>query len=75
MREGPRVVVHRLWNMTAFDITLVYVIEDPVQQQRAASKVLLLCGACEQAARLIRQAEFERIAGRRKFAEQRGRCR
>ena len=64
MHELPPIVIIRLRNMTAIDATGVYALEEVARQLHAAGRTLILCGAREQPARLMHQAEFEEIVGR-----------
>ncbi|MFZ0801563.1 MAG: SulP family inorganic anion transporter, partial [Terriglobales bacterium] len=59
----PPVVILRLRNMTALDATGVFALEEVARQLHASKRVLILCGAREQPAKLIRQAEFEEVIG------------
>jgi SulP family sulfate permease len=60
----PPVVIIRLRNMTAIDATGLYALEDVAKQLHASGRTLILCGAREQPAQLMRQAEFEEVVGR-----------
>jgi sulfate permease, SulP family len=60
----PPVVIVRLRNMTAIDATGIYALEDVAKQLHASGRTLILCGAREQPAQLIHQAEFEEVVGR-----------
>ena len=59
----PPVVILRLRNMTAIDATGLGAIRDLADQLQASGRSLLLCGAREQPAQLMNQAEFERHVG------------
>ena len=59
----PPVVILRLRNMTALDATGLFALEDVARELHASKRVLILCGAREQPAKLIRQAEFEEVIG------------
>jgi sulfate permease, SulP family len=59
----PSVVILRLRNMTAIDATGIGAIEDLADRIHASGRSLLLCGAREQPAMLMKQAEFERHVG------------
>jgi sulfate permease, SulP family len=59
----PPVIILRLRNMTAIDATGLQVLEHFADGVRDAHKVLLLCGALEQPARLMQQAEFAEHVG------------
>jgi SulP family sulfate permease len=63
MAELPEIVILRLRNMTALDATGLYAIEDLAKRLRESGRTLLVCGAREQPARLMRQAEFEEHVG------------
>ena len=60
----PPIVVLRLRNMTAVDATGLGAIEELADQLHAKGRTLLLCGAREQPAKLMQQAEFERHVGK-----------
>jgi len=64
MHRLPPVVVIRLRNMTAIDATGIYALEEVARQLHASGRTLILCGAREQPAQLMRQAEFEDVVGR-----------
>jgi SulP family sulfate permease len=59
----PSIIVLRLRNMTAIDATGLGAIRDLADQVHASGRSLLLCGAREQPAQLMKQAEFERHVG------------
>ena len=59
----PPVVILRLRNMTALDATGLFAIEEVAKQLHASKRTLILCGAREQPAQLIHQAEFAEIIG------------
>lgn len=63
LEELPPIVVLRLRNMTAIDGTGLQALEDLADRLHASDRTLLLCGAREQPARLMRQAEFEQHVG------------
>jgi len=54
----------RLRNMTAIDATGLGAIEELADRLHSTGRTLLLCGAREQPAQLMHQAEFERHVGR-----------
>src|SRR5438067_1663843 len=60
----PPVVIIRLRNMTAIDATGLYALEEIAKQLHASGRTLILCGAREQPAQLIHQAEFADVVGR-----------
>jgi SulP family sulfate permease len=59
----PPVLVLRLRNMTAIDATGLKALEDLADAVHANGRGLILCGAREQPARLMEQAEFEQHVG------------
>jgi SulP family sulfate permease len=63
IHELPPIVVIRLRNMTAIDATGLYALEEVAKQLQATGRTLLLCGAREQPAQLMHQAEFEEVVG------------
>src|SRR5262249_12710383 len=63
LSQLPPVIVLRLRNMTAIDATGLGAIRDLADQVHACGRDLLLCGAREQPAQLMKQAEFERHIG------------
>jgi SulP family sulfate permease len=60
----PPVVILRLRNMTALDATGLLAIEEVAKALHATGRTLLLCGAREQPAHLMHQAEFEDVVGK-----------
>jgi SulP family sulfate permease len=69
IHELPPVVILRLRNMTALDATGLFALEEVARELHAAGRTLILCGAREQPAQLIHQAEFEDIIGRENICE------
>src|SRR5881392_701539 len=63
MHKLPPIVIIRLRNMTAMDATGIYALEDIAKQLHATKRTLILCGARQQPAQLIHQAEFEQVVG------------
>ncbi|HEX4782909.1 MAG TPA: SulP family inorganic anion transporter [Candidatus Sulfotelmatobacter sp.] len=59
----PPVVILRLRNMTALDATGLFAIEEVAKQLHESKRTLILCGAREQPAQLIHQAEFAEVIG------------
>ena len=59
----PPVVILRLRNMTALDATGLFAIEEVAKQLHASKRTLILCGARQQPAQLIHQAEFAQVIG------------
>jgi SulP family sulfate permease len=49
--------------MTALDATGLFAIEEVARQLHASKRTLILCGAREQPASLMHQAEFEEVVG------------
>ena len=60
----PPIVILRLRNMTALDATGLHEIEHLADKLHASNRTLILCGAREQPAELMQQAEFEQHVGR-----------
>ena len=69
IHELPPVVILRLRNMTALDATGLFALEEVAKELYATGRTLILCGAREQPAQLIHQAEFEDIVGRANICE------
>jgi len=63
LNELPPIVILRLRNMTAIDATGLGAIRELADRLHASGRQLLLCGAREQPAQLMKQAEFERHVG------------
>src|SRR5271155_3742606 len=61
--ELPPVIIHRLRNMTAIDATGLQALEKLADAVHSSGRGLILCGAREQPARLMKQAEFEQHVG------------
>ena len=61
--ELPPILILRLRNMTAIDGTGLQALEKLADTVHASGRGLILCGAREQPARLMRQAEFEQHVG------------
>jgi len=59
----PKVVIIRLRNMTAIDGTGLQALEDAADRLRVSERTLLLCGAREQPAAVMRQARFHQHIG------------
>jgi SulP family sulfate permease len=59
----PSVVIVRLRNMTAIDATGLRALEDVALQLRQSGRTLVLCGAREQPAALMRAADFHQHVG------------
>jgi SulP family sulfate permease len=69
IHELPPVVILRLRNMTAIDATGLFALEEVARELHATKRTLILCGAREQPAQLIRQAEFEDVIGHENICE------
>ncbi len=63
LSELPPIVILRLRNMTALDATGLLAIEDLARKLRETGRTMLVCGAREQPAKLMRQAGFARRVG------------
>lgn len=63
LAELPPVVILRLRNMTAIDSTGLQALEKVADTIHSSGRGLILCGAREQPARLMKQAEFEQHVG------------
>jgi sulfate permease, SulP family len=61
--ELPPIIILRLRNMTAIDATGLGAIQDLADQLHESRRSLILCGAREQPAQLMKQADFERHVG------------
>jgi SulP family sulfate permease len=59
----PPVVIVRLRNMTAIDATGLRALEDVALELRQSGRTLVLCGAREQPAALMRAADFHEHVG------------
>jgi SulP family sulfate permease len=69
LHKLPPVVILRLRNMTALDATGMFAIEEVAKQLHASKRTLILCGAREQPAQLIHQAEFAEVIGKENICE------
>jgi len=69
LHKLPPVVILRLRNMTALDATGLFALEEAAKELHQSKRVLILCGAREQPAKLIHQAEFEDIIGPENICE------
>jgi SulP family sulfate permease len=65
----PPVVILRLRNMTAIDATGLFALEEVARLLHASKRTLILCGAREQPATLIHQAEFADVVGPENICE------
>jgi SulP family sulfate permease len=64
MHKLPPVVILRLRNMTALDATGLFAIEEMARALQATGRTLILCGAREQPAQLLHEAEVEDLIGK-----------
>jgi SulP family sulfate permease len=64
LKNFASVVVLRVRNMTAIDATGLHALEVFSDRLRKTGRTLLICGAREQPARMLKQAEFVRHLGR-----------
>ena len=69
LHKLPPVVILRLRNMTALDATGMFAIEEVAKQLHASKRTLILCGAREQPAQLLHQAEFAEVIGEENICE------
>ena len=63
LAELPPIVILRLRNMTALDGSGLGALEDLADALHATGRTLILCGAREQPAKLMDQAEFDEHVG------------
>jgi SulP family sulfate permease len=63
LHKLPPVVILRLRNMTAIDATGLFALEEVARKLHESKRTLILCGAREQPAAVIHQAEFEELIG------------
>jgi SulP family sulfate permease len=59
----PPIIILRLRNMTAIDATGIQALEELTDSVHRTGRVLILCGAREQPAKFMRQAEFQEHVG------------
>ena len=69
LHQLPPVVILRLRNMTALDATGLFALEEVAKELHKSKRTLILCGAREQPAKLIHQAEFEQVVGPENICE------
>jgi len=69
MHRLPPVVILRLRNMTALDATGLFAIEEVARALQATGRTLILCGAREQPAKLLHEAEVEELIGKDNICE------
>ena len=63
LHKLPPVVILRLRNMTALDATGLFALEEVAKELHNSKRTLILCGAREQPAKLMHQAEFQNVVG------------
>ncbi|HXJ16016.1 MAG TPA: SulP family inorganic anion transporter [Candidatus Polarisedimenticolia bacterium] len=63
LQQLPPIIILRLRNMTAIDATGLQALEQLADVVHSSGRGLILCGAREQPARLMHQAEFEQHVG------------
>jgi SulP family sulfate permease len=63
VNELPPIIILRLRNMTAIDATGIKTLEDVADRLHLSGRTLILCGAREQPAMLMKKAEFEEHVG------------
>jgi SulP family sulfate permease len=69
MSELTPIIILRLRNMTAIDATGLQALEKLADAVHSSGRELILCGAREQPARLMKQAEFEQHVGPENISE------
>src|SRR5438552_7927686 len=69
MHKLPPVVILRLRNMTALDATGLFAIEEVARSLHATGRRLILCGARQQPAELLHEAEVEDLIGKDNICE------
>jgi SulP family sulfate permease len=62
--ELPPIVILRMRNMTAIDATGIQALEEFADSIHASGRSLILCGALERPAQLMRRADFEEHIGK-----------
>jgi len=63
MAELPPILILRLRNMTAIDATGLQALQKLADSVRASGRTLILCGAREQPALMMRRSEFAQHVG------------
>ncbi len=69
VHQLPPIVIIRLRNMTALDATGMFALEEVARELHASGRVLILCGAREQPAKLISGSELEHLVGRENICQ------
>ena len=62
-------MVLRLRNMTALDATGLFAIEEVARALQATGRTMILCGAREQPAKMLHEAEFEEVIGKNNICD------
>jgi SulP family sulfate permease len=70
----PPMVILRLRHMTAIDSTGILALEDFAEQVHSSGRIVILCGAPEQPAQMMRQAEVEKHIGPENVCENIGKA-
>jgi sulfate permease, SulP family len=69
MHKLPPVVILRLRNMTALDATGLFAIEEVARALHVTGRTLILCGARQQPAELLHEAEVQDLIGKDNICE------
>lgn len=64
LEDLPQFVILRLRNMTAIDATGMLALEELSERLQATGRILILCSARTQPAKIMKQADFERHVGK-----------
>jgi len=64
LAEFPQIIILRLRNMTAIDATGLQALEEFADIIHASGRQLILCGALERPAQMMRRADFEEHIGK-----------
>lgn len=63
LHKLPKVIVLRMRNMNAIDMTGVHALESLVEKIQGSGREILLCGLRDQPARMIKRAQFHKTIG------------
>ena len=69
LRGLPPIIILRLRNMTAIDATGLQALEQFADSVHASGRCLILCGALQRPAQLMRRADFEEHIGKENICE------
>src|SRR5256885_13923589 len=69
IRRPPRSTLFPYTTLFRSDATGLFAIEEVAKQLHASKRTLILCGAREQPAQLIHQAEFADVIGKENICE------